>query len=148
MVLPFTTRFQTARVAIKRAGEDWDQVGDQALFYWDSIVAIPRALRLYKQETLRLIAEGVAPAVPTDDSAAIWEQGMLLAQDMPLAQVLAEMARYRRGVLRCDPRVSGIRVSGAISLADTDAGLALLARTLPVRLVRRTPWWVVVEPRG
>lgn len=57
MVLPFTTRLQTARVAIKRAGEDWDQVGDQALFYWDSIIAIPRALRLYKKETLRLIAE-------------------------------------------------------------------------------------------
>ena len=106
------------------------------------------ARRLVAGQQAEFAAEGVAPAVPTDDSAAIWEQGMLLAQDMPLAQVLAEMARYRRGVLRCDPRVSGIRVSGAISLADTDAGLALLARTLPVRVVRRTPWWVVVEPRG
>ena len=57
MVLPFTTRFRTARVAVKRAGEDWERIGDQALFYWDSIVAIPRALRLYKKETLRLIAE-------------------------------------------------------------------------------------------
>ncbi|MGV9825819.1 MULTISPECIES: MlaE family ABC transporter permease [unclassified Gordonia (in: high G+C Gram-positive bacteria)] len=57
MVLPFTTRLQTARVAVKRAGEDWNQIGDQALFYWDSIIAIPRALRQYKKETLRLIAE-------------------------------------------------------------------------------------------
>ena len=39
MVLPFTTRLQTARVAIKRAGDDWNQIGVQALFYWDSIVA-------------------------------------------------------------------------------------------------------------
>ncbi|NEA90616.1 ABC transporter permease, partial [Streptomyces sp. SID14436] len=30
---------------------------DQALFYWDSIVAIPRAIKHYKKETLRLIAE-------------------------------------------------------------------------------------------
>ncbi|MDL9936495.1 ABC transporter permease [Gordonia sp. ABSL1-1] len=57
MVLPFTTRLRTARVAVKRAGQDWDQLGDQALFYWDSIVAIPRALKHYKKETLRLIAE-------------------------------------------------------------------------------------------
>ena len=62
MVLPFTTRFRTARVAAKRAGEDWDQIGDQALFYWDSVVSIPRAIKHYKKETLRLIAEGVAPA--------------------------------------------------------------------------------------
>lgn len=93
-------------------------------------------------------ADGVRPARRVDDSAAIWEQGMLLAQDMPLAEVLAEMARHRHGLLRCDPRVAAIRVSGAISLADTDGGLDLLARTLPVRIQRRTPWWVVVIPRG
>ncbi len=58
MVLPFTTRFRTARVAVKRAGEDWDQIGDQALFYWDSIVSIPPVRSSStKKETLRLIAE-------------------------------------------------------------------------------------------
>lgn len=93
-------------------------------------------------------ADGVRPARRVDDSAAIWEQGMLLAQDMPLAEVLAEMARHRHGLLRCDPRVAAIRVSGAISLSDTDGGLDLLAQTLPVRIQRRTAWWVVVGPRG
>ncbi|MFZ2510216.1 MAG: ABC transporter permease [Gordonia sp. (in: high G+C Gram-positive bacteria)] len=57
MVFPETTRFLTSRVGIKRAGEDWNRIGDQALFYWDSVTSIPRALRLYKKETLRLIAE-------------------------------------------------------------------------------------------
>ncbi|MGO3326993.1 MlaE family ABC transporter permease [Gordonia sp. (in: high G+C Gram-positive bacteria)] len=57
MVLPGTTRLLTARVALKRAGEDWNKIGDQALFYWDSIISIPRAIRLYKKEMLRLIAE-------------------------------------------------------------------------------------------
>lgn len=93
-------------------------------------------------------ADGVRPARRVDDSAAIWEQGMLLAQDVPLAEVLAEMARHRHGLLRCDPRVAAIRVSGAISLSDTDGGLDLLAQTLPVRIQRRTAWWVVVGPRG
>ncbi|WP_449043566.1 FecR domain-containing protein [Paracoccus versutus] len=92
--------------------------------------------------------DGVRRPAAVDDSAAIWEQGMLLAQDMRLGEVIAEMARYRHGVLRCDPAVAGIRVSGAISLADTDRGLDLLAQTLPVRIQRRTPWWVVVAPRA
>ncbi|MFT3716094.1 MAG: ABC transporter permease [Gordonia sp. (in: high G+C Gram-positive bacteria)] len=45
------------RVALHDASEDWNRVGDQALFYWDSIANIPRALAGYKKETLRLIAE-------------------------------------------------------------------------------------------
>ncbi|MGB3304376.1 MlaE family ABC transporter permease [Gordonia sp. (in: high G+C Gram-positive bacteria)] len=57
MVLPGTTRLLTARTALSRASEDWNKIGDQALFYWDAIISIPRALRLYKKETLRLIAE-------------------------------------------------------------------------------------------
>lgn len=93
-------------------------------------------------------SDGIRHRRAVDDSAAVWEKGMLLAQDMRLGQVIAEMARYRRGILRCDPAVAGIRVSGAISLADTDGGLDLLARTLPVRIQRRTPWWVAVVPRA
>ncbi len=57
MVFPGTTRLLTSRVNLNRADDDWNQIGDQALFYWDSIASIPRALRLYKKETLRLIAE-------------------------------------------------------------------------------------------
>ena len=87
MVLPFTTRFRTARVAVKRAGEDWDQIGDQALFYWDSVVSIPRAIKHYKKETLRLIAEismgtgalamigGFSPSSWSSLAAPSWSSG-------------------------------------------------------------------------
>lgn len=84
---------------------------------------------------------------PVDGSAALWEQGMLLAQDMRLGDVITELARHRVGVLRCAPEVAELRLSGAISLADTDAGLAMLEKTLPVRLQYRTRYWVVVQGR-
>ncbi|ABL73190.1 FecR domain-containing protein [Paracoccus denitrificans] len=103
---------------------------------------------LHQGEQADFDSNGVRPPATVDESAAIWEQGMLLAQDMRLGDVIAEMARHRRGVLRCDPAVAAILVSGAISLSDTDGGLALLERTLPVRIQRRTPWWVVVAPRS
>jgi transmembrane sensor len=96
-------------------------------------------------------AAGVQPPAPIGDAAALWEKGMLLAKDMRLAEVIAELARHRPGVLRCDPAVAGLRVSGAISLADTDAALAMLAASLPLFIEYRTRYWVVVrgsEDRG
>jgi transmembrane sensor len=102
---------------------------------------------LHAREQTDFSAARVNPPVAVESSAALWEQGMLLAKDMRLSDVIAEMARYRPGVLRCDPAVAELRVSGAISLSDTDAGLALLEKTLPVRIGRATPWWVTVGPR-
>lgn len=90
---------------------------------------------------------GVSQPLPVAEAATLWEQGMLLAQDMRLGDVINEMARHRPGVLRCDPAVADLRLSGAISLADTDAGLAVLEKTLPVRIGRSTRYWVTVGPR-
>lgn len=74
--------------------------------------------------------------------AAAWVQGLLFASDQPLGAFIAELARYRSGVLRCAPQVAGLRISGAFRLDDTDAILAALPATLPVRVVWRTRWWV------
>ena len=81
-----------------------------------------------------------------DDSAALWERGMLLARNLRLADVLAELGRHRRGVLSCDAAVADLRVSGALSLADTDAALELLERSLPLHVERVTRYWVLVRP--
>lgn len=90
----------------------------------------------------------VAEPTPLRGDASLWARGLLLAIDQPLAEVLAEMARYRAGVLRWDPAVAQLRVSGSLTLNDTDAGLRLLARTLPIRVVQRTRYWVTVLPRS
>lgn len=82
-----------------------------------------------------------------EPSAALWERGMLLARNMRLADVVAEMARFRRGALHCAPAVAGLRVSGALSLKDTDASLALLAQSLPVRLTQQPGGMISVGPR-
>ena len=71
---------------------------------------------------------------------------MLLAIDMPLGTLTEELGRYRSGVVRCDPAVADIVVSGAFSLRDTDASLALLQKTLPVRVQQLGPWWVTIKP--
>ena len=85
---------------------------------------------------------------PVDESAALWEQGMLVVRDQRLADVVAELARHRPGILRCAPAVADLRVSGALSLRDTDAALRALAERLPIAVQRVTRYWVSVGPAG
>ena len=88
------------------------------------------------------VAGAVRRAAP---AAAAWADGRLVAVDMPLGQWVAEVVRYRRGILRCDPAIAGLRVSGAYPLDDTDQALRMLADTFPVRRVLRTSYWVSIE---
>ncbi len=81
-----------------------------------------------------------------ENAAAAWTQGMLVANDMRLDDFLVELARYREGVLRCDPRAALLRVSGTYLLADTDRVLDTLSRALPLRVDYLTRYWVTVTP--
>ncbi|THF66167.1 FecR family protein [Pseudothauera nasutitermitis] len=105
----------------------------------------PRILQAGEQADFD--AFGVRAGKPVDAGAALWEHGMLVARNMRLAEVVAELGRHRRGILRCDPAVADLRVSGSISLGDSDAALALLAQTMPLRVARITPYWITVAPR-
>lgn len=90
------------------------------------------------------IDEMRAHALQSADAAPGWTQGVLYADGQRLDDFLAELSRYRPGVIRCAPQVAGLRISGAFQLADTDYVLAMLRETLPVQVVLRTRWWVTV----
>lgn len=92
--------------------------------------------------------EAASTATERDAQADGWTGGVLYAEKMPLGAFIAELSRYRRGLLRCDPAVAHLTVSGAFQLADTDAALTALAASLPVRVEVRTRWWVTVGPQG
>lgn len=81
------------------------------------------------------------------DADQAWHKGMLVADDMRLGDFLNALSRYRPGLLRCDPDVAELRVSGSYPLADTDRILAALRLSLPVEVHTRTRWWVTVTRR-
>jgi len=87
---------------------------------------------------------GTRQAAKEADSA--WTTGMLVASGMRLDEFLGELERHRSGRLRCDPAIAHLRISGTYPLADTDAVLALLTRSLPVELHFMTRWWVSLAP--
>lgn len=81
-----------------------------------------------------------------DPALALWNQGMLLAQDMRMGDLVAELSRYRSGIMRCHPAIQDMRVSGAFPLLDSDASLELLKKTLPIQIHSMTRYWVSIEP--
>ncbi|MGO4331788.1 FecR domain-containing protein [Cupriavidus sp. 2TAF22] len=95
-----------------------------------------------------LAADGSTPAAAPPIAPDGWAEGVIAGKDMRLADVLAELARYRTGRIVCDPRVADLRISGTYHLRDTDRTLRFLAQSQPVSIAYRTRLWVTVGPAG
>lgn len=91
--------------------------------------------------------QGVGPvrAVTTGPEPA-WTRGYLELDNRPVADVLAELARHHRGVLRYDAAaLTGLKVSGVLPLDDSTRALDALAAGTPIRVERFTPWLISVS---
>jgi len=102
---------------------------------------------LHAGQQLSFTADSTGQAHPADASTGTWAGGSLVAVDMPLGRLVEELARYRSGVLRCDPAIAQLKISGAFPLDDTDRALALLEETFPLRRESHTRYWVELLPR-
>jgi transmembrane sensor len=120
-----------------------------AAFRGDALVspASGAALMLTQGRWCRFTRASVAAPQALDSREAMWTRGLLYANDMRIADLVDELARYQHGVLRCADDVARVRVSGIYQLTDPDATLALLERTYPIRLRSLTPYWTIVEAR-
>ena len=87
------------------------------------------------------------PPVPADNRVLAWTHGLLIAQDMQLHDVAAELTRYRRGVVRCAADVADLRVTGVFPVEDTDRVLGTLQTTYPIRTRYVTRYWVELVSR-
>jgi transmembrane sensor len=91
-------------------------------------------------------AQTFGGVVAVDRNVGAWTQGMLMADKMRLADFVAELARYRRGVVRCDPAIAGLLISGAFPIGDTQRTLNMLVRTYPVVATEHlSGYWVTLS---
>lgn len=98
-----------------------------------------------EQARMSVHAVKVGSAVMQADS---WTRGLLVAVDWPLSCLVAELNRYRKGMLRCDDAIAGLRVSGAYPTDDTERALNAIANALPVKIDRLTNYWVTIKAVG
>ncbi|WP_252272285.1 FecR domain-containing protein [Pseudomonas subflava] len=102
--------------------------------------------RLQAGQSRWFSATRLGPLMAADANRSAWQQGRLIAERMPLGQFLSELSRHRPGVLRCDPAVAGLQLTGVFPLADTDRVLTALQQSLPIRVNSLTRYWITVVP--
>lgn len=76
-----------------------------------------------------------------------WRKNILLAEDMPLQDVISELNRYHHGYLSVAPEVADLRVLGGYPLNDRDKVLEMLEEVLPIHVRRTLPWWITIEAK-
>lgn len=79
---------------------------------------------------------------PLDPLADTWISGRLVVDGWRLDRLVGELQRYRSGYLGCAPEIAHLRVSGSYPLDDIDLALSAIARSLPVKVVRYTDFWM------
>jgi transmembrane sensor len=92
-------------------------------------------------------ADQSGSVVVAREEALAWQQHMLIADNMALADVLTELENYHHGWLRCDPKIATRRVSGTYPLMDIEQVLRALSATLQIELVYRTRYWIMLRPK-
>ncbi|WP_240317320.1 FecR domain-containing protein [Achromobacter dolens] len=110
--------------------------------------AAQAVLRVHEGERTRFDPQRAEPPAAAREADAAWTRGVLLAEDMRLADFTARLARYRSGFLRCDPAVAELRVTGVFPLRDTDRALHNLTLGVPVDIHTLSRYWVTVGPRA
>lgn len=103
---------------------------------------------IHSGQQTRIDSFGIATTHPLDPNASAWIDGLIVAQRMRLGDFINELSRYYVGLLRCDPAVAGLQLTGSFPLNDLERIFALLEKSLPVRLQRRTRYWITVTAQA
>lgn len=127
-------------------------MGDQCRLavYQGQVELTPR--QHHKSQTLaagqstRFSANGWSPITPVNEREAAWTRGMIVVSGMPLGDFVAELNRYRPGILRVDPTLAALTVSGTYPVTQTDQVLQALTSALPIKLNSVTRYWVTLVP--
>ncbi|SDM85457.1 FecR family protein [Janthinobacterium sp. OK676] len=108
-----------------------------------------RAVVVQAGQRARITDDGVGPLTSIDAASVqqAWRAHQLVVDDLPLADVLDELARHRPGQLHYDrAQIDGIRVAAVLPLDDTDKALQLLIDNFPrLRIRMLTRYLVMVD---
>ena len=134
IVRDIDTAHDTIRVSVLEGMVDLLSFGPQS-----------RPTRLRAGEQAEFTPERISSVRAVPPGAASWVDGMVLANEMPLADFLKELSRHRSGLLHCADSAANLRVVGAFPLNDAEGALAMLQQVLPIRVRYLTRYLVYVD---
>ena len=92
-----------------------------------------------------------AMVVRTADTgrATSWKDGVVVFDDLPLAEAVAEMNRYtHRPVALADPRIGAYRVSGVFRTGDPERFAEAMSEVFPLEIEHRSDGSAELRPAG
>lgn len=92
-------------------------------------------------------ADAITRVAGDVSTKAAWADGMLVANDEPLAAVIDGLRVYRKGFIRVSPAAARLRVLGAFPLDDTDNVLRSLEQTMPISVRNFGNFLVLIDVR-
>lgn len=92
-------------------------------------------------------ATEIGQAQPANPSHQAWVQGLVMADNMTVAQLAGELSRYWPGYIHVDPSVAGLRVMGVYPANDMQKAAAMISSELPVQARRPLPWWMTLSAK-
>lgn len=105
-----------------------------------------RPVRLDQGQAVSYDSGGVSAVRVADlDAVAAWRHDQLVFHDAPLASVLAELARYRRGrVQLLGTDLGARRVTAVFDARRPDAAIETIAHSLGLRMLRATNLFIAL----
>ncbi len=122
------------------------------------VTVVEGSVEVYTAQQTRLLTKGMSVNTQAGqmsdhccnahNAATAWQQGRLMFDATPLAEVVAEVQRYHVGQIDiADPRIAQYRLSGEYDIKGIDALLDVLPEILPVHVDRRPDQSVVIRHR-
>lgn len=151
---PFVVEAGTGRVEVLGTAFDVKirDEGGVAVVVTENTVAVSangrQAVRVGEGQSVSYDGAGVSQPRRADlDLVGAWRQDQLVFHDAPLGAVLAELGRYRHGRIQLvGANLGSRRVTAVFDARNTDAALDTIARSLGLRVVRATGWFVAIVP--
>lgn len=134
----FTVRHlaQAVQIAVTQGRVELRQSLDQAN---------AKAVSVTAGEAVRVAAAGISRISTPAAELASWHTGQLVLNKRPLAEVAAELSRYReRPIVIGDSGAAAVRISGVVDLARPEAFLQALPEVAAVRVDEQADRSVIV----
>ncbi|MGS1106145.1 FecR domain-containing protein [Achromobacter anxifer] len=137
-------RAERARFDLRRTAE-----GARVGVYEGSVVLLRAGAATHAEagERLQFSEHGEVDRHASDPDRLAWTDGLVVAKDWRLDYFAQYLARQRLGMIRVDPAVAGLRLSGVFPLDDAERALKALEPALPIQVTRHTRYWLQVGPR-
>lgn len=93
----------------------------------------------------RFTRDALSQTAAADPSRQAWHQGVLIANGMPLGELVDALRPYHWGHISVAPEVATLPVFGSYPAMDPPRALDMLASVMPLRVRRPMSWWLSVD---